>query len=325
MVEGPVAAGKSTFAKELADELEMMYMPQVRLIFSNHGATIFLLITFKYFQPTMDYIYKNPYGYDMRQLDPQMPKDCRSYDVKNFCLDPNGRNAAQFQIRMYMIRFSKYIDALAHILSTGQGVVMNRSCYSDYVFMETMFKHNYLSKGARSVYYDLRGNTITELMKPHLVIYLDVPVNVVKDRIKKRGVDYESKSKVFTTEYLTDMETVYKQQYLKDISQHAELLVYDWSDFGETEVVVEDIERIDFDRFDKHDPKMKDWRIPQEWDWCEQRMLYTNEKSDLMNYFNVPRFDVPELVRSADDSKKFKEVWYNVSLTQFISIKQMCL
>lgn len=267
----------------------------------------------------MDYIYKNPYGYDMRQLDPKLPKDCRSYDVKNFCLDPNGRNAAQFQIRMYMIRFSKYIDALAHILSTGQGVVMNRSCYSDYVFMETMFKHNYLSKGARSVYYDLRGNTITELMKPHLVIYLDVPVNVVKDRIKKRGVDYESKSKVFTTEYLTDMESIYKQQYLKDISQHAELLVYDWSDFGETEVVVEDIERIDFDRFDKHDPKMKDWRIPQEWDWCEQRMLYTNEKSDLMNYFNVPRFDVPELVRSADDSKKFKEVWYNVSSSLLMS------
>ncbi|CAO1383107.1 unnamed protein product [Diamesa hyperborea] len=295
VVEGPVAAGKSSFAKELADELEMMYMPQ----------------------PTMDYIYKNPYGYDMRQLDPKLPKDCRSYDVKNFCLDPNGRNAAQFQIRMYMIRFSKYIDALAHILSTGQGVVMNRSCYSDYVFMETMFKHNYLSKGARSVYYDLRGNTITELMKPHLVIYLDVPVNVVKDRIKKRGVDYESKSKVFTTEYLTDMESIYKQQYLKDISQHAELLVYDWSDFGETEVVVEDIERIDFDRFDKHDPKMKDWRIPQEWDWCEQRMLYTNEKSDLMNYFNVPRFDVPELVRSADDSKKFKEVWYNAPGMKF--------
>lgn len=40
------------------------------------------------------------------------------------------------------------------------------------------------------------------------------------------------------------MEQVYKQQYLKDISQHAELLVYDWSEPGETEVIVEDIERI---------------------------------------------------------------------------------
>lgn len=282
----------------------------------------------------MDYIYKNSYGYDLRQLDPQFPENLKSFDNRRFCLEPNHRNVAQFQIRMYMIRYSKYIDALAHVLSTGQGVVMDRCCFSDYVFLETMFKHNYISKGARSVYYDLRNNTIAELMKPHLVIYLDVPVKVVKvsldyfppasikprnshfqDRLKKRNVEYEVKSKVFTDEYLGNMENVYKHQYLKDISQHAELLVYDWTEPGETEVIVEDIERIDFDRFDKHDPKMKDWRLPQEWDWCEKRMLYTNEKSDLMNYFNVPRFDVPELVRTADEAKKLRDVWFNVSFS----------
>lgn len=126
-VEGPIAAGKSKFAQELADELEMLYMPQ----------------------PTMDYIYKNPYGYDLRQLDPQLPVNCRSFDFKNFCATPTHRNVAQYQIRMYMIRYSKYIDALAHVLSTGQGVVMNRSCYSDYVFLETMFKNNYISKGGQ--------------------------------------------------------------------------------------------------------------------------------------------------------------------------------
>ena len=97
-------------------------------------------------------------------------------------------------------------------------------------------------------------------------------MKIVKDRLKKRNVEHEAKSAVFSEQYLTDMESIYKQQYLKDISQHAELLVYDWSNYGETEVVVEDIERIDFDRFDKHDPKMKDWRLPQEWDWCETRM-----------------------------------------------------
>lgn len=120
------------------------------------------------------------------------------------------------------------------------------------------------------------------------------------------------KSKALTDEYLNTMEEVYKQQYLKDISQHAELLVYDWSEPGETEVIVEDIERIDFDRFDKHDPKMKDWRFNLEWDWCEARMNYTNGKSDLMNYFNVPRFDVPELVRSAEEAKIMRDVWFNV-------------
>uniref|UniRef100_A0A0K8TSV4 NADH dehydrogenase [ubiquinone] 1 alpha subcomplex subunit 10, mitochondrial n=1 Tax=Tabanus bromius TaxID=304241 RepID=A0A0K8TSV4_TABBR len=290
-VEGPIAAGKSKFAKELADELEMHYIPEAN----------------------MDLIYINPYGYDMRKLDPQLPELCRSYDATNFCREPNSPLAATFQIRMYMLRYSQYVDALAHVLSTGQGVVLDRSAYSDYVFLETMFRNGYISKGARSVYHEIRQNTIGELLKPHLVVYLDVPVNVVKDRIKARNLEHEVKSKVFTDQYLTDMETIYKQQYLKDISVHAELLVYDWSAGGETEIVVEDIERIDFDQFeiDKHNPKMKDWRFPKEWDWCEQRIKYCNEKDVLMNYFNVPRYDVPELLRSADDGKVWRDVWCN--------------
>ena len=289
VVEGPIASGKSAFAKELAEDLEMFYMPQ----------------------PTMDDIYINPYGFDMRKLDPKLPEDTRSFDVKNFCLTPKARNVAQYQIRMMMLRYSRYVDALAHVLSTGQGVVCNRCPYSDYVFLETMYKHGYISKGARSVYYDLRGHTITEIMQPHLVIYLDVPVSKVKENIKKRGIDYEVKSPVFTDQYLTDMETIYKQRYLKEITQHAELLVYDWTNGGETEVVVEDIERIDFDRFDHYDPKMKDWRLPNEWEWCEMRMRFTDEKCDLMNYFNVPRFDVPELTTNPDDMKIFREVWFD--------------
>lgn len=289
VVEGPIASGKSAFGKELAEELDMLYVPQ----------------------PTLDDIYINPYGFDMRKLDPQLPENTRSFDVKNFCLTPNGRNVAQFQIRMFMLRFSKYIDSLAHIMSTGQGVVTNRSPYSDYIFVEAMAKQGYLSKTARSIYYHLRGQTITEIMQPHLVIYLDVPVAKTKENIQKRGNDYELKSKVFSDQYLADIETFYKQRYLKEITQHAELLVYDWTNGGETEVVVEDIERIDFDRFDHYDPKMKDWRLETEWDWCEFRMRYTEDKPTLMNYFNVPRFDAEELLWAPEDVIAWRRIWFN--------------
>ena len=40
--------------------------------------------------------------------------------------------------------------------------------------------------------------------------------------------------------------------------------MYDWSDGGDTEVVVEDIERLNLDFFDKYDPICKDWRMHQE-------------------------------------------------------------
>lgn len=43
--------------------------------------------------------------------------------------------------------------------------------------------------------------------------------------------------------------------------------MYDWSDGGDAEVVVEDIERIDFTKYDEQDSKMKDWNKSLEEDW----------------------------------------------------------
>lgn len=159
-----MAAGKTQFAKELATELEMRYMPEV----------------------TMDMLYVNSYGYDLRQLDPKMPPTMKSYDINNFLKDPNHRLSACFQLRMYMMRFSQYIDALAHVLSTGQGCVLDRSVYSDCVFVEAMAASKFISRQALSYYYEVRQNSITELFKPHLVIYLDVPVETVKVRLDCR-------------------------------------------------------------------------------------------------------------------------------------------
>ncbi|CAG2064934.1 unnamed protein product, partial [Timema podura] len=92
---------------------------------------------------------------------------------------------------------------------------------------------------------------------------------------------------------------------------HAELLVYDWSNYGDIETVVEDIERVDFDCFGKYDPKMKDWRIFTTWEWNEARMKYTTDKNFLMNLLNIPRFDVPELLIDGHDAGKRFEVWNN--------------
>lgn len=123
-----MAAGKSKFAKELAEELDMLYMPEANL----------------------DMVYINQYGYDLRNLDEQLPESCRSFDIKNFLLTPKHMNVAAFQFRQYNTKFSQYIDALAHLLSTGQGVVLDRCCYSDFVFVEAMYSQGYLSKGGKT-------------------------------------------------------------------------------------------------------------------------------------------------------------------------------
>lgn len=105
VVEGPIAAGKSAFAKSLAEDLDMLHMPEV----------------------TMDDLYINSYGYDLRKLDPELPAAARSFDEKSFCIEPNHEFAASFQILKYQLRYSKYIDALAHLLNTGVYLYMQVS------------------------------------------------------------------------------------------------------------------------------------------------------------------------------------------------------
>lgn len=44
------------------------------------------------------------------------------------------------------------------------------------------------------------------------------------------------------------------------------------------------------------------------------RMKYASNKDEMMNYMNVPRFDVPELIMSGDDNKAWLDAWFSVSL-----------
>lgn len=54
-------------------------------------------------------------------------------------------------------------------------------------------------------------------------------------------------------------------------STHAELLVYDWSEEGDVEILVEDIERIDFNKYDEDDSQLSDWRFEMEEDYAMAR------------------------------------------------------
>lgn len=51
----------------------------------------------------------------------------------------------------------------------------------------------------------------------------------------------------------------------------SELLVYDWSEGGDAELIVEDLERLDMN-YDESDPKLKDWYHTREQYWADVRM-----------------------------------------------------
>lgn len=82
LVEGPIAAGKTEFAKRLANDLDMYFIPQA----------------------SMDDIYLNEYGYDLRDLDDQLPPGAQSFDEKKFLGDPKNRLTASYQLNMFCLK-----------------------------------------------------------------------------------------------------------------------------------------------------------------------------------------------------------------------------
>ena len=50
-------------------------------------------------------------------------------------------------------------------------------------------------------------------------------------------------------------------------SNDAVVIAYDWTEAGDPEIVVEDVERIDFDKYTIYDTQFKDWRRDDVADW----------------------------------------------------------
>lgn len=280
VVDGPIAAGKSTFAKQLAADLDMLYVPEA----------------------SFDKFCVNAYGGDLRTLNSKLPANAQYVDIKEFYRNPKHINSGVMQVQMQEIRFDQYIDALAHLLNTGQGVVLDRSIYSDFVFMEAMYESGYMSRNVKA-YYDEQYKSMKVMLKqPHLVIYLDVPVSIVQKRIKERNLDWEVNTSVLTEKYLSTIDRVYKEKFLKEMSARSEVLVYDWSNFGDVEVVVEDIERLDMSE-SPYDKRFEDWKVQKDREFSYMRWEYTNNKLALKLQAE-PDYLFPDMMLTSDEAEK---------------------
>ncbi|CAK9826675.1 NADH dehydrogenase [ubiquinone] 1 alpha subcomplex subunit 10, mitochondrial [Anthophora retusa] len=225
IVDGLPATGKTKVCQKLAEEFGLLYMPP----------------------PIHDEIFVNAYGYDVRELDPKLPTGIQSYDLPRFLKNPLHPQVPAFQLNWLYMRFEQYMNALLHILSTGQGVVLNRSIYSDVAFSDAMHNAGYLSKEVVTEFNTMKKQGLTALLRPHLIIYLDSPPEVVQQNIKKRGNMDEINSKVFTTQYLSDMDKSYKEKCLAWLSSHTHILMYDWSKEGNVSDIVMNIEDLDLE------------------------------------------------------------------------------
>eukprot|EP00088_Acartia_fossae_P012918 TRINITY_DN16688_c0_g1_i1.p1 TRINITY_DN16688_c0_g1~~TRINITY_DN16688_c0_g1_i1.p1 ORF type:complete len:267 (-),score=80.71 TRINITY_DN16688_c0_g1_i1:369-1103(-) len=171
----------------------------------------------------------------------------------------------------------------------------------------------WIDKHSRVYMNKIRMQTSQHLLRPNLIIYLDAPVDVVQAKLKARGETthpWLKNSPVYqNSAYLNLLyEDLLKGDYMKKASPYSRVLTYDWSDGGETEVVVEDIERLNMDYFDINDKQQKDWRLFKEDLYSAYRAMYT-----MCNWINgavnvIDYLDADNLLLNPTEQEAFQRV-----------------
>uniref|UniRef100_A0A8D3DUU6 NADH dehydrogenase [ubiquinone] 1 alpha subcomplex subunit 10, mitochondrial n=1 Tax=Scophthalmus maximus TaxID=52904 RepID=A0A8D3DUU6_SCOMX len=267
-VDGNLASGKGALAQKLADQLGMLYMPEA------------------------DTTYVDKMMGEKEPLPEIFNGMC---NLEKFYKDPKAAdgNSYRLQLWMYLMRLLQYSDALEHLISTGQGVILERSPYSDVVFLDAMFKEGYIRKACVQHYNEVKGISICEFLPPHLVIYLDVPAEEVQKNLKQSSKPYLQDVPLT---YLKSIEEAYKKSFLPQISETSELLTYNTTQAQDVEKILEDIEILKFNK--------GPWLEQDDVTFHYLRVLVEN-KQHVASLPHIPRF-LPEITVGAhEDDKKY--------------------
>uniref|UniRef100_A0A0K0EY81 NADH dehydrogenase [ubiquinone] 1 alpha subcomplex subunit 10, mitochondrial n=1 Tax=Strongyloides venezuelensis TaxID=75913 RepID=A0A0K0EY81_STRVS len=290
VVEGNEGCGKSQVAKELADQFGMLYMPEFK----------------------MEEILIDRYGNDLRDYYHLFPKRFRIPDEKMFYKNPMSDMTACMRERVFHCKFDQYLNALAHILNTGQGVVLEGSPYSDFVYTNAMKANNYIGIEFLKFYYYMRKSALPELyFWPHLVVYLDTPVEKCLENIKKTGDS--DKIGTLNETYLRTIAASYKDS-LREYQRYSKILAYDWVKQGNTDSIVEDIERTDFDFHEWHaNDVFEQWHNQSdEASWADWRLHVTHKTpARYIAFGGLPTHEVGEIYINPRDVSHYVDVMKN--------------
>ncbi|KAM6979004.1 NADH dehydrogenase [ubiquinone] 1 alpha subcomplex subunit 10, mitochondrial isoform 2-T2 [Tautogolabrus adspersus] len=262
-VDGNLASGKGALAQKLADKLGMHYMPE----------------------PDTFYLDK------MTEEKEQLPVDFNGMcSLEKFYTDPKAADGNSYRLQswMYIMRLLQYSDAIEHLLTTGQGVILERSPFSDMVFLEAMFKEGYIRKECVQHYNEIKHISVCEFLPPHLAIYIDQPAEEVQKKLKQSDKAFLQNVPL---SYLKSIEDSYKKSFLPSISETSELLAYDATQAQDVERVAEDIEYLKFEK--------GPWLEQDDVTYHHMRML-VEDKQRVATLTHIPKF-LPEITIGAHE------------------------
>lgn len=131
-------------------------------------------------------------------------------DIKNN-VKPSEK-AFLFQKRFLGLRTATMTD----VQMTGRNCVQDRTVFEDrYVFAESLHNQGFISDEKFNVYCSLYTLQMTDLKLPDLLIYLDAPIEKLRERIRERGVESEASLLNPNNKYLEHLDELYKKMMSK--------------------------------------------------------------------------------------------------------------
>jgi NADH dehydrogenase (ubiquinone) 1 alpha subcomplex subunit 10 len=310
-VEGNFGSGKSRVAKELAKKIDFVYAREPCL---------------------EEHLFKLPNGHSKRDIINELTKGDKRYrldSLEEWHREPSFKRAIQLQHQFYTIRWMQMRTALLHLMSTGQGVVLERSVFSDPIIGKSLYENGFLSDEAYRFYArDLTVNTMGELWRPHVCIYLEKSPEQCLASVKAQGKpQFERESRVYNLAFLQSMEKNYKRTFLPEARQHMHVLSYQPDEVRDAEKIVDDLEMLDFE----DETKFQDWRVRRETTINVYRKILSHHEYcyDMVRapngYIDVPEYllygeELVSLKHKLDNDERYDESIPGENLGLFSSL-----
>ena len=166
--------------------------------------------------------------------------------LEKFYKEPK-KFALPLQLWILQQRYQTYLQAAKYLITTGNGVILDRSVYSDIVFANVCHKEGYINEVGYQKYMLWRRRALECLPHPHVMLFLNAPPECCYQRIQSRGRQCEGGVPI---DYLRKLHSEY-EMFCGSMKKFGSLLLnQDWTCFRATTEVASDLCRQHFDDWD---------------------------------------------------------------------------
>ena len=205
--------------------------------------------------------------------------------------------ALPMQIWLLQQRYGVYCEAVKTLMQRPgpQGIILDRSIFSDAVFAEQNFRDGNFNEAAYASYKELRSQLLSQLPLPDCCIYLDVAPEECHRRVHEmRKRECEDG---IPLPYMQGLDSCYQNMLAELQGQGVHTVKMDWHDFGSTTAVGDLINKLEVPAGEAHwsdDAAIREFVMDD--DRVKQQMCPQAGNSR-------PSLDVTECLSPTTDSK----------------------